>query len=184
MPSDPGPQPRSPNQDARSATDIVAICVTLLSLISLPFTRIRCGVYAYKAGPFSLLAMCFWLGHTRSLTVFRFMGVWIVAVIVQRIMSSRREASRYEGRPWLVMLLPFIKTEEAAVAMEPLIVALIGFLLVPYSEPLALMILASAFGLAVLHGIHVGIRRREEIAMNDAEIEMEEHLYRSRNRKS
>jgi len=115
------------------------------------------------------------------------LGLWLVAVIVQRIITIRTRLkgaiihSRWNGHPWLAMKFPFVKREETAMQfIEPMMCFAFGALLMAWSQFMGMFLMAGFISLLGRGGIEQEIFNRRLTRMRDAEIEASYYANRRR----
>ena len=145
-------------------------------LIRHSFGQDRPGGFGLAA----LLVMLCYAESTRSRAVLLYVAVWLAAIVANRIRTwwlvrrGSADHSRYNGYPWLVIGLPFVKTERTAKALEPLLCLFAGAALTAWSPPLGHFVAAGMISLTVLEGVYRMKTARRVVAMRNARIEMEQ----------
>ena len=71
---------------------------------------------------------------------------WVVAVAIQRITANKNTHSRYDGKPFIGMLVTK-NQERARFIVEPLVCLGVGFYLLELSDVLGKLIMSSALSL-------------------------------------
>lgn len=157
------------------------MCITV-------FTRHSFGVNAFEPhGIIALVMMLVGAGTNRAFWPYG--AAWFLALVGQRIQSFRMRwkgetfHSRYQGFPWLAMLMPHVKTEAEARRVEPFICLFGGMLLFTISEPIGVFVAAGFVTLALCMGIEAIVDRRRVQVMFDAEVEMRYYADRYRERR-
>jgi len=178
-------QPESGWVKPRDAFSLLLIFANVHAACLHPFLRRGCGVDVPGIfGVGGLLLMGVYAESTRSYGMVRYIGVWLVALIVMRIRSDRRQHSRYLGYPALVARLPPVRwardREASAKAIEPVFCVLAGAFISQWSEPVGSFVAAGVVSLAVIEGIQRMLARREGIEINNATVRME-HMAERRN---
>jgi hypothetical protein len=153
------------------------VCLICFAFI-MPFIRDRAG--RERPGVYGLFAMIFlmWYACINNCPVMLlYFMVWITALIIQRVRSAwaRRHGWRIHtnnrGVPWLVMLIPFVRTESAARLIEPILCLFGGALLCRMDEHLGYLVMANCFALVYMEVIDRAIIARQVAAIGDAELE-------------
>lgn len=137
------------------------------------------GLYAVVAGVFM-----FYLAHALyDQPLLNFFWVWLVAVVVQRMLSGRAAKSgllihsQFDGYPTLALrLCPFIRDESMArLAVEPMICFAAGYLLLSWSDALGKLVMSAALSLMFLENFDRHVTNKREQQILDARLEAE-HL--------
>jgi len=125
------------------------------------------------AGIIALVVMAFCMA-LEPLMLFWIIA-WILAVIVQRIITFRSKNvvhSRYNAYPWLAMKVPFLKNEKTARQFtEPAMCLLVGVLLLPLSQFMGVFLGLGFITLMVRNAVEQQIHDRRITRMRDARIE-------------
>ena len=107
-----------------------------------------------------------------------FLAAWFCALVVQRartVQNARTghvEHSRYAGFPAVTLkLLPFVKSEMRAKAIEPVLCMVVGCVLGAVWPALGGFIFFGAFALTIVRAIDMRVNQVRVQKMRDAEIE-------------
>lgn len=148
-----------------------------------PLIRDRQGTEANTlAGPIALIGMIVYGAHVRDEHVFLYVGVWLVALLSQRIDSivCRRRGllihSRYAGRPYAAMLLaPFIRNERTAkLLVEPIFCLVTARMLADWSQAVSALVGSTAFSIIMSELLDCHMQKQREQAVIDSRLEMQE----------
>lgn len=108
-------------------------------------------------------------------------GVWFLAVVYHRLKALGLPGhSRYPGRSWVAMCLPFVKTAEQGYQAEVLVCLALTVLADGVSWYLTALLLATTVGLVVKQILDVIIDRARVRAMRDQRIELDYYAERFR----
>lgn len=116
---------------------------------------------------------------TQSEGMFVYFWAWFAALVLQRLQTGwmalrgHVEHSHYDGRPWVAMLFPFVKSELSARALEPMICFIGWALLCPLSETVGGFVMFGAISLTLVEGIRRYVTQNRLQQMRDAEIEIQ-----------
>jgi hypothetical protein len=154
----------------------------------LVFLRCRFGTHFFGLnGLLAFLAIPVYAAFAHAPEMLVFFVVWLAALIVQRIWTAvvfrrgRMEHSRYGGWPWLALLCPFVRREQAAkCCVEPMICLLAGSLLMPLSPAMGGFVLLGTLSLLITLGFELQIESARLRAMRDAQIEHQQLAERFR----
>lgn len=180
-------QAKQPGFKPNEAFDVIMWVLSALSATITPLTRHSFGQdHPGIFGLAALLGMLCYAESTRSGVMLVYVAVWLVALIANRIRTfwlvrkGMADHSQYNGYPWLVMCLPFVKTERFAKALEPFLCLLAGCAVMGWSQPLGQFLVVGFFSLTAVEGLWRMKMGRRAIAMRNAEIEMRQtaDLYR------
>ena len=123
--------------------------------------------------------MLAWAGHAKSDAVLAFVGVWLLALIFQRIRTATLLRSGLvmhtlsPGTSWLVrLLLPWIEKERAARVTGAGLCFAVGGLIAAASEALGGMIMCCFFSTFFTLAVEAEVRKRQRQRMSDQRIEM------------
>jgi hypothetical protein len=148
-----------------------ATCVTI-------FTRSRFGVEALGVRGLAAFVLMVVYGGLRAPGMFLYLGVWLLALMIQRISTFRlvrqgwRAHSRYAGYPALAMKLPGVSERTAVMLIEPLLCVLVGALIYcTVSEGVGVFVMLSFVSLLFRLALDQEITRKRVQKMRDAELE-------------
>ena len=170
----------------RDSINWVYLLMRLHATCFYPFLRYGAGAEAYGINAvLALIMMLFWASAQGSGGMLLFVGLWLVALVMQRVMTFRRRRthivhSRYMGTSWPARLIPFT-SEQTAAATEPLLCFVVGICIAPVSESLAIFVMLGVVSLLVTYAFQAEADRREIQAMRDAQIEQQWRAERFRN---
>lgn len=173
------PQDNATSGDSfRESVNVAYFASLTLATCITPFIRTRFGTHANGFNAvFALILIFFVAAESRDPAMFEFLVAWIIFLVFQRlitlqtVLNRRHEHSNYRGYPWAAMLLPFVRTERAAKAIEPVLCFGAGMLLGPLSPTLGLFIMATGVGLFILRLMEVEAVKAQLRQLRDAEIE-------------
>jgi hypothetical protein len=138
--------------------------------------------YPGLAGLVGLIMMVCYASFARVPGMLPYIGVWLVAVILQRIKTFamiRKGVvvhSRYWGYPRLAFMVPFVRKEKTARnVIEPWLCSAIGVALSYWSPGVGGFVFIAGWANAIAGAIVVEVNRKKLQAMRDAEIE-QRHL--------
>ena len=123
------------------------------------------------------LSMLFVASANKDPAVFRYIGFWLVAVVVQRAITvsdarkGYRVHSRYDGYPLVVSRFLFIHKEAWGRAIEPFLCFGIAAFLEGFSHNLACLWMAGGVGIAIVEFMRRQAIRVHVQRLRDAEIE-------------
>lgn len=156
----------------------ISLLAHSLSLTSTAFSRTdfgreRIGLF----GLCSMVLMLFYATFAQCPAMLVYFGLWILAVICQRIKQYRNWRrgvilhSYYNGYPWLVKrVMPRI-SERNAKGVEAFLCMFIGFGLAQFDPPLGWFVIAGGVAIWLEETLAVEQTRRRLQMMRDAEIE-------------
>jgi len=173
------PQQQQGTLDVRGSVNILYVLVSAHSTCFTVFLRRGFGSEALGFNAILALVLIHFyiMCNPTSGGMAQFLGLWFLFLILQRIKTFslwRKGAvihSRYDGYPWVGMMIPFLKTEERARFAETPICFIIGCLLIDYDSALSAFIAVGGISLAIKNSIDFSIDRRRLRHMRDAEIE-------------
>jgi len=119
------------------------------------------------------------LCYTNSLAVLLYIGIWFVALAVQRAITCARrwtgwfEHSRFEGHLWLGFLVPFVRHVELAKIWEAVFCGVVGLFLWDVDAAMGMFFAVGFFSLLGRAAFDASIKRARLQRMRDAQIEME-----------
>lgn len=147
------------------------------------FGRRYFGLQAFAVLPLLLLYTTFWPEHDPR-PIFGYLGAYIVAVALARIGSVRRQRrgevqhSQYSGTPSILrwpIFRRWLKESTAKGFVEPILVIAFGVGIARLHEPLAVYLVAAAFGQMIAFGIAQAYEDQRLMDMRDAYLE-QQHL--------
>lgn len=172
------PQPPTMGDDIRRGINAVCLLAHAHAHCLYPFLRYGYGLQV--PGFQGVMAVgLMWVAclYTEDLAILKFLGVWLVATIIQRVIAfyrhwrGLREHSHYEGYPWLAALFARGRGEIVARSFEPVLVVPAGLGLAVWSEPLGVFVLAGAVSLPLVLIISETAKLRRVTDMLDMELE-------------
>lgn len=104
-------QPEQERWSHKEQFDLLYLFASAHAMCVYPFIRRRFGIEAFRVGALSALLMILLFGLSGSPYVFWYFCAWLLLVIVHRISAVARERrgegelSRYDGFPWLSLLV-------------------------------------------------------------------------------
>jgi hypothetical protein len=172
------PNQTQPTDSFRDAMNILYLVVLTHSTCITPFIRTRFGTHANGLNAvLALFLIMFVAAESRDPAMYDYLVAWIVFLVFQRLVTFQavlnrlHDHSSYRGFPWAAMLLPFVNTERAAKAVEPLLCLTAGVLLYLVSPALGLLIMSASVSMLILRLMEVGAVNSQVRHMRDAEIE-------------
>jgi hypothetical protein len=172
-----GQQPNAANQQGPVVNWPLIICLSVSLPIELVLHDLRTfGVRSIppRAAGAALLMFLFMAFHPNDngVPLFCYMMVVILLSVIAQILATvrnRRRAvchSRYNGRPYLMWLLPW--SEATIKRLEPFIPFTLGWFLHRFNHPLGSFLIASAICLAITVALERIGNRERKLDMNDA----------------
>jgi len=175
-------QQQSDGVSLRTSANILYLFLGGHSTCFVVFTRHSFGVDALGINGLAALGiMIAYLCHTNSPAMLLYIGIWFVALAVQRAITFARrctgwfEHSRFEGHLWLGFLVPFVRHVQLAKIWEAVFCGIAGMFLCDVDAALGEFILVGFFSLLARASLDAAIDRKRLQHMRDAQIEME-HL--------
>jgi len=168
------------NLSMKDSFNIFNLACNSLGACVVPFLRTGFGKeYPGVAALFGLIIMVLYAGFARVPEMFPYIGMWLVAVILQRAKTfdlARKGVvvhSRYWGYPKLALMVPFVRKEGTARGIiEPLLCSFIGGALASWWSPgVGGFVIVAGWANAFAGAIVVELDRKKLQAMRDAEIE-------------
>jgi hypothetical protein len=167
------------NGSMKDSFNIFDVACTSLGSCVVVFLRTGFGKeYPGVAGLVGLIIMVLYGSLARVPEMFPYIGVWLVAVILQRVKTfelARKGVvvhSRYWGYPKLAFMVPFVRKERTARAcVEPMLCCVIGGALTYWSPGVGAFVIVAGWANAIAGAIVVEVDRKKLQAMRDAEIE-------------
>jgi hypothetical protein len=165
---------------------LMFFCAIHQRAVIVPF-RIRYGAEGLGLPAlWALVLMFFWWGFSADPLMLGWMCLWFAAVVVRRIESLRlsrkgeKVYSFYDGRPYMAMKVPGVKTESIAkMVVEPLFLFTVGLIYyfmakdMGWRQGFSYFMMLSIFTLPFLEGVRQTVWKRRVQAMSDARIEQE-----------
>lgn len=165
--------------DLRESMNATYAIAYIHTMCLLPFLRCNFGTNVPGIAGIAALILLLFMTASQDPAMTVFLFLWLLALACQRCRTWRlvsngwREHSQYGGRPWLAMLIPFVRTEMAAKTIEPGLCFLVGGLLCGLSETLGLFVMAGIVSLTIVRGIQLESLRRQMTAYHDLQIEQQ-----------
>jgi hypothetical protein len=152
--------------------DVVNIVFTLMSIHTAcitPFIRSRFGSRAFAAYPFAALLMFFYAGFANCPLLAWYILPWMLMIAYRRVTASRTVHSRYQGRPWVGMMLG--ANEYVGRVFEIFICVFAAIFAARVSERLATFVLLEIPSLLIVLATETATLQARKAAMRDAQIE-------------
>lgn len=181
------PNPSEPSATSqgftlRQTANLIYLLASAHATCFTVFLRHGFGTHALALhGPLALVLLLVYMVLTGDPWMLDFIGLWLIAVLVQRLRTVCLVASgvvwhsHYAGEPSFARGMPFVKTDRGARTVEQFVCVVVGLLLLPVSAELGVFVMAGGLSLAVVLGIDLEITRNRVRAMRDAAIE-QRHL--------
>jgi len=177
MNGDPQGQGRDPF-NMRAGTNLLHFLVEGHAATIAPFLRSGMGInYPGAFGLVGLVMILLYAAATNDPLVITYFWFWLGAIIVRRaeaVQLARRgrvEHSRYTGRPWFSMRLPFVKTESAAKYADAMVCLVVGLELCQWSDALGHFVMFGCLSLGMQRAIQGQVNSMRVRQMRDAAIE-------------
>jgi hypothetical protein len=172
----------------RGATNLLYLLVSGHATCVTPFVRRNFGSEALgRNGAVAMLIIVFYLmAYPRDFLLKDFSLVWFAMIVMQRLKTVwlvRRGAvmhSRGDGYPWLGFLIPLIKRDNTARAVEFAALFALGLWLADFDGGMSRLVVVSSLCLVVKNAFEEEIVRKRLRAMRNAEIEQRDILERYR----
>lgn len=164
------------------AANCFALCFT-------PFLRRDLGRNAIGvAGLGAGILILFWGSYSHTIALWWYFLAWLIALIGQRLRTFQNTLkgivphSRYPGYPHLAFrLVPRIKSEANARAVEAFLLLGIGGLIAMFDKPFGAFLMTGFPSLLFLEAVSVEFTRSQLQQMRDAEIAQRDLAERYRN---
>ena len=166
--------PQPPERKPQRPEDIVNIVYGLATIYNGAFTpilRSGFGSKAFASYPITLIFMVVASAYLRCPQLITYIPVWLVLVVLRRITADRTQHSRYQGYPWLMRLIPFVRNEFQGRLLEPGIIFFTGVFLAPSSLPLARFVIGGSLSLFIVLGTEMEVMCARKRAMHDARVD-------------
>lgn len=172
---------RPPFQDVRTGVNILAHLINGWATSILPFIRKDFGSEFFGVNALiALLTMLVFGAVENSDDLLRYMGIWLLVVLAQRLDGARAVRrgqiihTRYVGDSWLAQkLAPRAKRKTHQMLIEPAICLLVGLLFCPGSPAVGQYLIVGAFAVFMFNGMHRAVLERRVRHMHDAYIEQQ-----------
>jgi hypothetical protein len=162
----------------RTAANLMAFLAEMLAASVLVFTRTGLGprYLGLQAAAAVVAIPCFsvFFPYEDARPLLWFLLAYLGMCLLCRIGTQIRLArgihvhSRYNGRPLLSRVLPWLSETAIKAAVEPASVLMLGALVAEWSLPLGSYLMLSAAGLAVSAALIAGYERQRAMDMFDA----------------
>ena len=143
--------------------DMATIFYKLATVVNgcfTPIIRSGFGTHAFAWYVGSLILMIFYGGAAHCPEMQIYIGVWFMFVIMRRLKPDKRQHSRYQGYPWLMHLIPFVRNEYQARLIEPWVVFFGGVFLIGESPGMAQFFILGAISLFMVLGMETAALSR------------------------
>lgn len=164
--------------DPAQSFNLIYVLSSVYATCALPFLRSGFGSHALGFNAFFAFVLMMTVGGLKNAPeMLNFVGVWLVAVIVQRVLGAwqRRRSgesvhSRYMGDP-LLARIPGITPNAARGVLEPMLTFWVAMGIGAVSHVVAGFLMGAAVSLFIKNIIDLELDRARVRRMRDAHIE-------------